>query len=322
MKTILVAGGAGYIGSSFIKYFLRRNKNFLVINIDKLNFSSNIDNLKELEESPRHQFIKGDICNQDLIYFVLTKYRPDYIINFAAEHTADRSMGNNILSGESNILGTLTLLDTAKSIWYKNKYAGNKFIQISTDEVYGSLSNTNDLFFEDTPLNPLDPFSASKAAADILCQSYYKAYGMPVIIARGCNTYGPGAHDNGFVSLCIKNAMENKPIHLYGDPFRQSEWIYVTDHVISIIRTLFYGKPGEIYNIGTGEGISNIDLARKILFILNKPEDLIEKQKTKPVSETPYRCALNSYKIRNNLGWSHKMSLDEGLKDIVMHLKI
>lgn len=322
MKTVLVTGGAGFIGSNFIKYFLRRNKNFLVINIDKLNYSSNIDSLKELEDSPRHQFIKGDICNQDLTTFVFKKYKPDYIINFAAENQSDRSISNNTLSGETNILGTLTLLDAARSIWYRNKYAGNKFIQISTDEVYGSLTNGNDLFFEDAPLNPSDPFSASKAAADILCQSYYKAYGMPVIIARGCNTYGPGLHENSFISGCIKNALENKPVHLTGDPERYSEWIYVTDYVISVIRTLFYGKPGEIYNIGTGEGISNIDLARKILLFMNKPEDLIDKSKTRQITYNSYRCALNSYKIRNNLGWSNKMSLDEGLKDIILRLKI
>jgi dTDP-D-glucose 4,6-dehydratase len=322
MKTVLVTGGAGFIGSNFIKYFLRRNKNFLVINIDKLNYSSNIDNLKELEESPRHQFIKGDICNQDLITFVFKKYKPDYIINFAAENHNDRSINNNILSGESNILGTLTLLDAARSIWYRNKYAGNKFIQISTDEVYGSLRNSNDSFFEDSPLNPPDPFSASKAAADMLCQSYYKAYGMPVIITRGCNTYGPGQYENAFIPGCIKSAAENKSIHIYGDPSRYNEWIYVTDYVIAVIRTLFYGKPGEIYNTGTDEGITNIELARKILFLLNKSEDLIEKPKPRQGTDVPYRCVLNSYKIRNNLGWSHKMSLDEGLKDIIMRLKL
>jgi len=321
MKTVLVTGGAGYVGSSFIKYFLRRNKNFLVINIDKLNDSSNIDNLKEMEDSPRHQFIKGDICNQDLTTFVFKKYKPDYIINFAAEDYTDRSISSNILTGESNILGTLTLLESARSIWYRNKYAGNKFIQISTDEVYGSLKNSNDLFFEDSPLNPMSPFSASKAAADMLCQSYNKTYGMPVIITRGCSTYGPGQPGEKFVPGCIKNALENKPIHLYGDVNRFNEWIYVTDYVISIIRTLFYGKPGEVYNIGTGEGISNIELARKILLLLNKPEDLIERPKAKQEQGISYRCALNSYKIRNNLGWSHKMALDEGLKETIMRFK-
>lgn len=321
MKTVLVTGGAGYIGSSFIKYFLRRNKNFLVINIDKLNHNSNIESLRELEDSPRHQFIKGDICNQDLTAFVFKKYKPDYIINFAAEDCGDRSINSNILSGESNILGTLTLLEAARSIWYRNKYAGNKFIQVSTDEVYGSLKNSNDLFFEDSPLDPPNPFTASKAAADMLCQSYNKAYGMPIIITRLTSTYGPGQPLDKFVPCCIKAAQENKPVHLPGDSVRFNEWIYVTDSVISLIRTLFYGKPGEIYNIGTGEGISNIDLARKILLLMNKPEDLLVKPKEKQGQDSIYRTALNSYKARNNLGWSHKMSLDEGIKETIIRLK-
>ena len=287
--------------------------------MDKLTYTSNLDNMREFEDSPRHQFIKGDICNQDLVTFVLKKYKPDYIINFAAESQVDRSINNPILSGQSNIIGTLSLLEGAKNIWKRNKFSGNKFIQISADDVYGSLNNKNDAFFEDSSLNPYTPFSATKAAADMLCQSYYKTYGLPVIITRCCNNYGPGQHIEKFIPNCIKSALDNKPIPLYGDGNSSREWIYVTDHAIALIRTLFYGKPGEIYNIGSGEEISNIDLARKVLSILNNPQYLIEKVKETPGQDCRY--ALNSYKIRNNLEWSHKMNLNEGLKDTILWYK-
>jgi len=313
MKTLLITGGAGFIGSNFIKYFLRRNKNFLVINMDKLSYGSNIDYMREYENCPRHQFIRGDICNQDFVSFVFRKYKPDYIVNFAAESQVEK-INNGILSaGEANILGTLSLLESARQIWQKNKFNGNKFIQISTNEVYGNLSSRGDAYFEDSPMNPEAPVTALKAAADMLCQSYYKTYGMPVIITRSCNIYGPGQQPDRFIPYCIRCAKDDKPVVLKENSRNTDEWLYVTDHSIAVIRALFYGKPGEVYNIGTGEEISNIELSKKVFAVLNKPLNIVENEK----SEELKRYAVNSYKLRNNLGWSHKMNLDEGLKETV-----
>lgn len=313
MKTILVTGGAGFTGSNFIKYFLRRNKNFLIINMDKLSHSANIDNMRDFEDSPRHQFIRGDICNQDFVSFVFKKYKPDYIVNFAAEPQAEKNSCGMISAGEANIMGTLSLLESARLVWQKNKFSGNKFIQVSTDEVYGSLSTRSDACFEDSPLNPETPFAASKAAADMLCQAYYKTYGMPVIIARSCNIYGPGQQEDRFIPYCIRNAIDDRPIVIKENCRSTDEWIYVTDNSIALIRTLFYGKLGEVYNIGTGEEVSNLDIAKKVFAALNKPANIVENDK----SEELKRYAVNSYKLRNNLGWSHKMNLEDGLKETI-----
>lgn len=313
MKTLLVTGGAGFIGSNFIKYFLRRNKNFLIINMDKLSHSTNIENMREFEDCPRHQFIRGDICNQDFVSFVFKKYKPDYIVNFAAESQAEKSSSGIISASEANIMGTLSLLENARTVWQKNKFSGNKFIQVSTDEVYGNLSSRSDAYFEDSPLNPETPFAASKAAADMLCQTYCKAYGMPVIITRSCNIYGPGQQADRFIPYCIKCALDDKPAALKENSMNTGEWIYVTDHSIALIRTLFYGSPGEVYNIGTGEEISNLDISKKVFAMLNKPINIVENDKKVELK----RCAINSYKLRNNLGWSHKMTLDEGLKETI-----
>lgn len=315
MKVLLVTGGAGFIGSNFVKYFLRRNKNFIVINMDKLTHSSSINNLREVENSPRHQFIKGDICNSDFTSFVLRKYNPEYIINFASESHMDKNITAPHIFGESNIMGTLSLLEGARDLWHRSNFVGKRFIQVSTDEVYGSLLNRNDVFLEESPMAPNNPYSASKASADMLARSFYFAYGLPIIIARCCNNYGPSQHKDRFIPTCIINALEDKPIPIYGDGTNIREWIHVTDNTIALIRALFYGKPGEIYNIGSGQEISNIDLAKSILRIVKKPESLLKYVKDKPGHD--YRYSMNSYKIRNNLGWSNKVSLDEGLTETV-----
>lgn len=315
MKVLLVTGGAGFVGSNFIKYFLKRNKNFFVINMDKLIFSSNLDNLRELEDSPRHQFIKGDICNQDLLNFVLNKYKPDYIMNFASESYTERNILSPCSFGQTNVMGTLYLLEGAKNLWHKNKYNNNRFIQISTDEVYGSLSNKTDYSNEESSLAPNNPYSASKASADLLCQSFNSTYGIPTIISRSCNIYGPHQHHERFIPKCIISAIEDGQFPLYGEGSNIREWLHVNDHSIALIRTLFYGSSGQIYNIGSGQEISNVDLAREILKIMKKSDDLIRKIPDSPSKE--YRYAMNSYKIRNNLGWSSKISLEEGIKDTI-----
>lgn len=315
MKVLLVTGGAGFIGSNFVKYFLRRNKNFIVVNIDKLTYAGNMNSLREIEESPRHHFIKGDICNYELVNYVMKKYRPDCIINFAAESHVDRSIDRPSIFAETNVMGTLTLLEGARYIWSKRNFIGTRFIQISTDEVYGSINNDKDYFLEESNLLPNSPYSASKASADMFVRSYVKTYGLPAMITRCCNNYGPYQNIEKLLPKCITNALEDRSIPLYGDGTNVREWIHVLDHCIAIIRVLFYGKPGEIYNIGSGEEMSNLNLVRNILKIMGKPEELIKMVDDRPGHDKRY--ALNSYKIRNNLNWSNKYSLDDGLKETI-----
>jgi len=319
MKVIFVTGGAGFIGSTFIKYFLRRNKNFLIVNMDKLTYAASIENLREMESSPRHHFVKGDICNQDLVNYIVKRYRPDYIINFAAETHVDRSINNPSVFVQSNVMGTLTLLEAARYHWGKSDINNYRFIQVSTDEVYGSLQNDEDYFMEESNLEPNSPYSASKAGADMLVRSFSKTYNMPTIITRCCNNYGPYQYNEKFIPMCITNALQDKPISIYGDGGNKREWINVIDHCIAIIRVMFYGKPGEIYNVGTGEEASNLDIAKRILSMTGKREDAFEMVEDRLAHDRRY--ALNSYKIRNNLSWSSKVSLEEGLKDTVKWYK-
>lgn len=319
MNIILVTGGAGFIGSNFIRYFLRRNKNFLLINIDKLTYAGNLSNLNDIENSPRYHFIKGDICNRDLISYVFRKYRPDFVINFAAESHVDRSIANPSVFGETNMLGTLTMLESARNIWYKRGMRGNRFIQVSTDEVYGSLEDSNGYFLEDDSVLPNSPYSASKAAADMMARAFYKTYRLPVITTRCCNNYGPFQNQEKFIPTCVTNILRDKPIPVYGDGTNVREWIHVLDHCTALIRVLFYGKPGEIYNIGSGDEISNIELARKILNIMGKPEDMLKFVEDRPGHDRRY--ALNSYKVRSATGWSRKVSLADGLADTIAWYK-
>ncbi|MCR4436855.1 MAG: dTDP-glucose 4,6-dehydratase [Clostridiales bacterium] len=319
MKVILVTGGAGFIGSNFIKYFLKRNKNYIVVNMDKLTYAGNLNNLKELESSPRYHFVKGDICNNELVNYVLKKYRPCYIINFAAESHVDRSIDHPFTAADTNIIGTLTLLEGARFIWSKPGTAGNRFIQISTDEVYGSINNDTDYFTEESSLMPNSPYSASKAGADLLVRAFSKTYGVPAIITRSCNNYGPYQNIEKFIPTCITHALQDKPIPIYGDGENKREWIHVLDHCTGIIRALFYGKPGEIYNIGSGEEISNIELAKHILKYLNKPESALKMVSDRPGHDRRY--AMNSYKARSNLNWSCKYSFSDGLKETIQWYK-
>lgn len=315
MRVLLVTGGAGFIGSNFINYFLRRNKDFVIINIDNLTYAGNLNNLKDLERSPRYHFVKGNICNQELVNYVIKRHRPDYIINFAAESHVDRSISNPSIFAQTNVLGTLTLMESARYFWSKHNYEGNRFIQISTDEVYGSIENRNEFFSEESPLMPSSPYSSSKASADLIVQSYAKTYGFPGVITRCSNNYGPYQHTEKFIPSCIVNAMSNRSIPIYGDGSNVREWIHVLDHCIGIIRVLFYGKKGEVYNIGSGEEITNIEMARKILNILGKSDDAVEMINDRPGHDKRY--ALNSYKLRNNLSWGCKFRLEEGLRDTI-----
>ncbi len=319
MKVLLVTGGAGFIGSNFITYFLKRNKNYILVNIDKLTYAGNINNLRSIENNPRYHFIKGDICNYELVNYVFRKYKPDHIINFAAESHVDRSISHPSVFVSTNILGTMTLLEGARHLWGRHGFQGNRFLQVSTDEVYGSLDNSNDYFLEGSNLDPSSPYSASKAGADLMAGAFAKTYGLPVIITRCCNNYGPYQYSEKFIPTCILNALQDNSIPIYGDGTNVREWIHVQDHCIAIIRALFYGKPGQIYNIGTGEEVSNLEMASRILKILGKPQELVRMVKDRPGHDKRY--ALNSYKIKSNLNWSSKIKLEDGLADCVRWYK-
>lgn len=315
MRTMLVTGGAGFIGSNYISWFLRKNKDFIIVNIDKLTYAGNINNLKEVEDSPRYHFIKGNICNGKLVNDVLECYQPEYIINFAAESHVDRSISNPLVFAESNIIGAMVLLDAAHRLWEKSGYSGKCFVQISTDEVYGSIDYGSDIFSEESGLMPNSPYSASKASADLMVRAFVKTYNFPAIITRCCNNYGPCQNTEKFIPTCITNALQNKPIPIYGSGMNIREWIHVLDHCEAITRALLNGKPGEIYNIGSGEEISNIDLAKKILNRMSKPADLIKMVSDRPGHDKRY--ALNSNKAKTNLNWICKYRLDEGIQETI-----
>ena len=316
MRVILVTGGCGFIGSNFINYFIKRNKNYIVVNMDKLTYAGNTKNLTNLKNNPRYHFIKGDICNHELVNYVMKRYRPNHILNFAAESHVDRSINRPSLFAQTNIMGTLTLLESARNYWRTGRYSRkNRFLQVSTDEVYGSTKNSKDFFMEESNLLPNSPYSASKASADLMVRAYGKTFGIPVITTRCCNNYGPYQNAEKFIPKCITNALKNESIPLYGDGLNIREWIYVQDHCTALIRALFYGKPGEIYNIGSGEEAANIYIVKKILKLLKKPESLIKMVKDRPAHDRRY--ALNSYKAISNFKWSPRQTLDEGLKSTV-----
>jgi len=315
MKVILITGGAGFIGSNFINYFLRRNKSYIIVNYDNLNYSGNMKNLREIERSPRYHFVKGSICNQDLVNYVIMRHRPDYIINFACETSAQRSIMNPAPFFETNVMGTLTLLDSARHFWSKHNYEGNRFIQVSTDEVYGSDSKDS-YFTEDSAIMPRNPFTVSKASSDMLVKSFYDNFGFPAVISRCCTNYGPYQHIESFIPSCIRNAIQNNRILINSDENNtRQEWIHVLDHCTALIKILFYGRNGETYNISSGTDAFHVEVARKILKILGKPEEQIETSFRSDTQEQKH--AVNSYKIRNNLNWGHKYNLDDGLLETV-----
>ncbi len=319
MKVLLVTGGAGFIGSNFIKYFMNAYKDFVVVNYDKLTYAGNLENLKEVAELPNYHFVKGDICDSIQFNKTLHEYNPDYIINFAAESHVDRSISDPLIFGQTNLIGTLNILECTHNFWSKNNYAQKRLLQISTDEVYGSLENNTGFFTESSDLLPNSPYSASKAGADLLVRSFYKTYGLPVIITRCCNNYGPNQYKEKFIPTCISKALNNEPIPIYGNGSNVREWIHVSDHSEAIIKALFSGSAGEVYNIGSGEEVSNTDMARMILDILGKSQGSYIYVSDRLGHDNRY--AIDSTKAKNELGFSSKYKLKEGLLETVLWYK-
>jgi len=316
MKKVVVTGGLGFIGSNLIEYLI--NKNYFVINIDKSNYSANPYNLKHLEKK-RYVFFKTDIANKKKIYKILKKFKPVGIFNLAAETHVDRSIDNSKNFIKSNIIGVYNILEVLRKI-KKERKINIKLLHVSTDEVYGDLSRTQNAS-ENFNYNPSSPYSASKASADQLIKAYIRTYGISSIIVNSCNNYGPNQFPEKFIPKIIFNLLNNKSLPIYGKGKNVREWIYVKDNCEALYKIFKQGKIGENYNVGTGTRLKNIDLVKKILSIVKKKQiPLGNKTKILYVKDRPghdTRYALNSNKIRRKLNWKHKTSLEKGLSQTI-----
>jgi dTDP-glucose 4,6-dehydratase len=306
--TILVTGGMGFIGSNFIRHVLTGNPDVRVVNLDKLTYAGNPRNLTDLEQDARHVFIRGDICDEKVVGELLEAHAVQAIVHFAAESHVDRSIQQADDFIRTNVQGTRVLLEAARRV----KVA--RFLHISTDEVYGSLGPSG-AFTEESPLLPNSPYAASKAGADVLARAYHVTYGLPVIITRTCNNYGPYQFPEKFIPLMIVNALRKDPLPIYGDGLHVREWLHVEDHCRVLARVLAAGQPGEVYNIGGGAERANLDVARQILALTGRSESLIRHVKDRPGHDRRY--ALDSAKIRRQLGWAPAVPFAEGLRQTV-----
>ena len=311
MKKVLITGGAGFIGSNFIHYILSKYNDYQVINLDKLTYAANLDNLKDIEDNKNYRFIHGDIADQEFIFKLFENEKFDIVINFAAESHVDNSILNPQIFTITNILGTQVLLDACR------KYNIKRFHQISTDEVYGELplDDKSILFTEKTPLNPSSPYSASKASADMLVKSYYRTYSLPITISRCSNNYGPYQHLEKLIPLMISKAINNDNLPVYGNGLNVRDWLHVYDHCTAIDLIIHEGKIGEIYNIGGNNEKSNIDVVKIILKELGKSEKLIKYVNDRPGHDLRY--AIDSTKIKTSLNWKPVYSFEKGILDTI-----
>jgi len=304
MNNVLVTGGAGFIGSNFINYILDERDDYNIINLDKLTYAGNLENLVLSESKNNYHFIKGDITNAELVNYLFQRYDIKYVINFAAESHVDRSILGSEVFFRSNVLGTNILLEASR------KFEVKKFLQISTDEVYGSLDSEG-LFTEETPLHPNSPYSASKASADMMALSFHHTYGLPVVITRCSNNYGPYQFPEKLIPLMIINTINNKKLPVYGDGMNVRDWIYVIDHNRAVEMVFEKGKEGEVYNIGARTEMPNIEIVKLILNELGKSEDMIEYVKDRPGHDRRY--AIDSTKIEVGLGWKPKFNFADAV---------
>ena len=311
MKKMLITGGAGFIGSNFIHYILSKYNDYQVINLDKLTYAANLDNLKDIEDNKNYRFIHGDIADQEFIFKLFENEKFDIVINFAAESHVDNSILNPQIFTITNILGTQVLLDACR------KYNIKRFHQVSTDEVYGELplDDKSILFTEKTPLNPSSPYSASKASADMLVKSYYRTYSLPITISRCSNNYGPYQHLEKLIPLMISKAINNDNLPVYGNGLNVRDWLHVYDHCTAIYLIIHEGKIGEIYNIGGNNEKSNIDVVKIILKELGKSEKLIKYVNDRPGHDLRY--AIDSTKIKTTLNWKPVYSFEKGILDTI-----
>lgn len=306
-KTILVTGGAGFIGCNFLRYMLGKYDNYRIINLDLLTYAGRLENLEDLKGHPNYEFVLGDITDSSLLRDLFKRYSFNYVINFAAESHVDRSIKSPDIFVRTNILGTQVLLDASLN---NGVY---KFVQISTDEVYGSLGSEG-LFSEVTPLAPNSPYSASKASADMLVRAYHETYGLPVNITRCSNNYGPYQFPEKLIPLIITNAMEHKPIPVYGDGLQIRDWLHVWDHCSAIDLVLHGGGCGEVYNIGGNNEKTNLEIVKTILAYLGKPLTLIEHVQDRLGHDRRY--AIDAGKVRR-LGWLPQYPFERGICETI-----
>ncbi|MBE3138687.1 MAG: dTDP-glucose 4,6-dehydratase [Actinobacteria bacterium] len=304
---MLVTGGAGFIGSNFIRYMVRKYNGYKIINLDKLTYAGNLENLKDIEDIKNYRFIKGDICDRDLVEDIFSGNKIDAVVNFAAESHVDRSITDPGVFIQTDVYGVFVLLEAA------TKYKSKVFLQISTDEVYGSIEKGS--FTEDDPLAPNSPYSASKTGAEMIVRSFFKTYQTPILVTRTSNNFGPYQYPEKIIPLFVTNLIDGKKVPIYGDGMNVRDWIYVSDNCIALDMVLHKGKIGEVYNIGAGNEKPNVWITKKILEILEKPETMIE-----PVADRlghDRRYSVDCSKIEKELGWKPEVDFEEALRRTV-----
>lgn len=314
--TILITGGAGFIGSHVVRLFVRKYPHYRIVNLDALTYAGNLGNLRDVEEAPNYVFERGDIRHQEFISELFRKYNFDGVIHLAAESHVDRSITNPLAFVETNVLGTVNLLNIAQQFW-GNDVAGKRFYHISTDEVYGSLGEEG-FFTEETPYDPRSPYSASKASSDHFVRAYFHTYGLPVVLSNCSNNYGPYQFPEKLIPLMINNIRDDKPLPVYGDGKNTRDWLWVQDHAAAIDLIFHKGRNGETYNIGGNNEWKNIDLVQKLCDImddlLGRPthysRKLITFVKDRPGHD--HRYAIDASKIRRELGWEPSIHFEEG----------
>jgi dTDP-glucose 4,6-dehydratase len=305
--TYLVTGGAGFIGSAFVRMLVRSVK-AAVVNLDKLTYAGNLENLAEIADEARYRFVQGDVCDAALVNRLVAESKPDVIVNFSAESHVDRSILSPEPVFETNLRGTFTLLEAARL------HNTPRFLHVSTDEVYGSIAAPLEAD-ENYALRASSPYSASKAGSDMLALSYFVTYRVPVTVTRASNNYGPYQFPEKLIPLMISNAMEDKPLPIYGDGMQIRDWLYVDDHCRAILAAIGKGRPGEIYNIGGSRALANVEVVRMILAALGKPESLMQTVKDRPGHDRRY--ALSSEKIMRETGWNPEMPFELGLQTTI-----
>jgi len=323
MTNILLTGTAGFIGGNFAPYFLEKYPEYTLINLDLLTYAGDLENLKECEGNPRYKFIKGDICNRELVEFIFTEYDIQGVIHFAAESHVDNSIKNPGVFIETNVNGTFTLIDVAQKYWmnkpfdYKEAYKNCRFHHISTDEVYGTLNET-DLFTEETPYAPNSPYSASKASSDMIVRSYQETYGLNTVITNCSNNYGPKQHDEKLIPTIIRKALAGESIPIYGDGKNIRDWLYVLDHCKGIDLVYHTGKEANVYNIGGRNERTNLEIVDAICTILDEkvPTEKSYKALITFVEDRAghdRRYAIDATKLENDLGWKADEDFDSGI---------
>ncbi|MFN0061414.1 MAG: dTDP-glucose 4,6-dehydratase [Myxococcaceae bacterium] len=305
---LLITGGCGFIGSNLVAHLRRHRPDWTLVNLDKLTYAGNLENLAALENDPKHVFVRGDVCNRELIDHLLALHRIDAIAHLAAESHVDRSILGPEIFVQTNVLGTQVLLEAARQAGVK------RFLHVSTDEVYGSLGPTG-AFTEASPIQPSSPYSSSKAASDLIALAYHHTFGLPVVVTRCSNNYGRYQFPEKLIPLMVINALHDKPLPVYGDGANVRDWLHVEDHCSALTLVLEKGRPGEAYNIGGGAERRNIDLVKTLLSTLKKPESLIQFVKDRPGHDRRY--AIDPTKIRNELGWKPERTFEQGLSETV-----